>query len=325
MSAKKSHLHLNWKPIASALLLISSLTAPTFSVAADAIEPHTLRIGYQKYGSFIVLKQRGNLEQRLAPLNVKVEWTEFTAGPQMLEGLNVGSIDLAVAGETPPVIAQAAQADLLYVGHEPAAPKAEAILVPKNSPIKTLEDLKGKRIATNKGSNSHYLIVKALEKAGVKYNETEVVYLPPADARAAFEKGSLDAWAVWDPFYAAAVANADARVLTDGEGIVKNYNFYLASGKYAKKHSATLKVFLEELAELDKWADNNRRGVAEILAPQVGLDVDVVETAIKRSTYRLTNLSDDVIANQQAIADTFFELKLIPKKLNVTEIVWKQP
>lgn len=269
MSANKlfPKINLSWQSLASVLLLISTLSAPTFSLAAETIDPHTLRIGYQKYGSFIVLKQRGTLEQRLAPLNVKVQWTEFTAGPQMLEGLNVGSIDLAVAGETPPVIAQAAQADLLYVGHEPAAPKAEAILVPNDSPIKTLADLKGKRIATNKGSNSHYLIVKALEKAGINYHDTNVVYLPPADAWAAFERGSLDAWAVWDPFYASAAASAGARVLTDGEGIVKNYNFYLASGKYVRKHEATLKIFLEELAKLDNWAAANRREVAEILAP----------------------------------------------------------
>lgn len=321
----RQKLRLNWQSISSALLLISALSAPNFSIAAENIEPHTLRIGYQKYGSFIVLKQRGNLEERLAPLNIKVEWTEFTAGPQMLEGLNVGSIDLAVAGETPPVIAQAAQADLVYVGHEPPAPNAEAILVPQDSPIKTLADLKGKRIATNKGSNSHYLIVKALEKAGIKYSDVNVAYLPPADARAAFEKGSLDAWAVWDPFYASAVASAGARVLTDGEGLVKNYNFYLASGKYVKKHPAALDIFLEELAKLDQWADGNRRAVAEILAPQVSLDVDVVETATKRSTYQLIPaLSDEVIANQQAIADTFYELKLIPKKLNVADIVWKK-
>src|SRR5580704_7419658 len=153
---------------------------------------NVIRIGYQKYGTLVLLKARGSLEKRLAPLHVEVQWTEFPAGPQLLEGLNVGAIDFGIAGEAPPIFAQAAGADLVYVGNEPSASAAEAIVVPANSPIKSVNELKGKKVALNKGSNVHYLLVKLLERAGLKYSDIDTVYLTPADARAAFERGSVD-------------------------------------------------------------------------------------------------------------------------------------
>ena len=178
----------------------------------------TLRIGYQKYGTLTVLKARGDLEKRLAPQGIEVKWTEFPAGPQLLEGLNVGSIDFGTVGEAPPIFAQAAGADLVYVANQPPAPTGEAIVVPKDSPLKSVAELKGKKVALNKGSNVHYLLLKALEKAGVKYGEVHVVFLPPADARAAFERGAVDAWVIWDPFLAAAEKQLGAKVLADGKG-----------------------------------------------------------------------------------------------------------
>ena len=192
--------------------LASGLSAPV--VAQDK----TVRIGFQKYGKLILLKSKGSLEKKLEPLGFKVTWTEFPAGPQLLEALNVGAIDFGNTGEAPPIFAQAAGAPLVYVAHEPPAPRGEAILVPKDSPIKTVADLKGKKVALNKGSNVHYLLVKALEKAGVKYSDIEPTFLPPADARAAFEKGAVDAWVIWDPFQAAAEAATGARTLADGRG-----------------------------------------------------------------------------------------------------------
>src|SRR5205823_869293 len=125
-------------------------------------------------------------------------------------------------GEAPPIFAQAAGAPLLYIGHEPASPKTEAILVPRESPIKTLADLKGKKIGLNRGSNVHYLLVRALEKAGLKYTDVEVVHLPPAAARAAFEKGAIDAWVIWEPYRADAEMSLGARTLADGTGLVSN-------------------------------------------------------------------------------------------------------
>jgi len=203
--------------------------------AAQAQAKGEVRIGYQKYGTLTLLKGRGTLEKRLAEQGVGVKWTEFPAGPVLLEGLNVGSIDFGTVGEAPPIFAQAAGANLVYVGNEPASPASEAIVVPKGSSLRTLADLKGKKIALNKGSNVHYLLLKALEKAGIAYADIQPVFLPPADARAAFERGSVDAWAIWDPFLAAAEKQLGARVLADGKGLVANYQFYLASRAYAEK------------------------------------------------------------------------------------------
>ena len=278
-----------------------------------------VRIGYQKYGTLTLLKGRGTLEKRLAEQGVGVKWTEFPAGPVLLEGLNVGSIDFGTVGEAPPIFAQAAGANLVYVGNEPASPASEAIVVPKGSSLRTLADLKGKKIALNKGSNVHYLLLKALEKAGVAYADIQPVFLPPADARAAFERGSVDAWAIWDPFLAAAEKQLGARVLADGKGLVANYQFYLASRTYAEKNPEILRIVLEEVAKVDDWGRNNPDEVATILSAQTGLSKDVVALAASRYAYGVKPVSVDVIASQQRVADAFSSLKLIPKPIIVKD------
>src|ERR1700684_4167522 len=229
----------------STVILILMAGAPASS-AQNA--NNVIRIGYQKYGTLVLLKARGSLEKRLAPLHIEVKWTEFPAGPQLLEGLNVGSIDFGTAGEAPPIFAQAAGADLVYVGNEPPASAGEAILVPRDSPIKTVAELRGKKVALNKGSNVHFLLVKLLQRAGVNYNDIDTIFLTPADARAAFERGSVDAWAIWEPFLAAAQRQTDARILADGNGVVSNHQFFLAARSYAKKRKDVIAIILDELA-----------------------------------------------------------------------------
>ena len=280
---------------------------------------NVIRIGYQKYGTLVLLKARGTLEKRLAPLHVEVKWTEFPAGPQLLEGLNVGSIDFGTAGEAPPIFAQAAGADLVYVGNEPPASTGEAILVPKDSPIRTVAELKGKKVALNKGSNVHFLLVKILEKAGVQYRDIDTVFLTPADARAAFERGSVDAWAIWEPFLAAAQRQTSARILADGNGVVSNHQFFLASRSYAAKRADVVAIVLEEVAAVDQWAKTNQKAAAAALQPQIGLDQATLELALSRGGYGVTPVSDPVLAEQQSIADTFYDLKLIPKHINVRD------
>ena len=298
-------------------LLGASLLLSGHAFAQSAKQ--TLRIGYQKYGTLTLLKARGDLEKRLAPQGIDVKWTEFPAGPVLLEALNVGSIDFGTVGEAPPIFAQAAGADLQYVANQPPAPAAEAIIVPKGSPLKSVAELKGKRVALNKGSNVHYLLVRALEQAGVKYTEIQPVFLPPADARAAFEKGAVDAWVIWDPFLAAAEQQLGARVLADGNKLVSNHQFYLASRSYAEKQPKVILAIVDELAKLDQWADKNPKEVAQFLAPQIGLDVNIAETAARRFGYGIQPISRTVAAEQQRIADTFFALKLIPKAIRIAD------
>ncbi|QJR11629.1 Putative aliphatic sulfonates-binding protein [Usitatibacter rugosus] len=305
--------------LALPLFATLALTAPQ----AVAQTREVVRVGYQKYGTLIILKAKGGLEQRLAPLGIDVKWTEFPAGPVLLEGLNVGSIDVGTVGEAPPIFAQAAGANLVYFGHEPPAPQGEAIVVPKGSPLKSPKDLKGKKVALNKGSNVHYLLVKVLEANGLQYKDIEPVFLPPADARAAFERGAVDAWVIWDPFLAAAEKQLGARVLADGTGVARNHQFYLASRPYAERRPDVVNIVIEELAKIDAWAKANPRAVAEFLAPVIALDVEIVELAARRFSYGVTPLSDSVVLEQQKIADTFHDLKLIPKKLVVSDVIWK--
>lgn len=310
--------------------LLKALVLPAAALFAagsvQAQQPVELRIGYQKAASVLVLQRaQGTLERRLAAQNVTVKWVEFPAGPQLLEGLNVGSIDVGYVGEAPPIFAQAAGAKFVYVGNDPASPEAEAIVVPKDSPIRSVADLKGKKIALNKGSNVHYLLVKHLEKAGLKYSDVNVVFLPPADARAAFERGSVDAWAIWDPFLSAAEKQIGARILVDGKGVVNNYLFYLASRSFVDKHPAVVGAFFQDLQERGRWITANRAEAARLIAPLQGLDVAIVESSLSRYPLGVVPVSAAVAAEQQKVADAFFELKLVPTRVIVAEALPARP
>jgi sulfonate transport system substrate-binding protein len=286
-------------------------------------EGEVIRIGYQKYGTLNMLKARGDLEKRLKQLGYTIQWSLFPGGPQLLEAMNAGSLDFGHTGEAPPVFAQAAGTPLLYVATTPPNPAAEAILVAKDSPIRTIADLKGKKVALNKGSNVHYLLVQVLKKAGLKLSDIHTVYLPPADARAAFEQGSVDAWVIWDPFYAAAEQGGKVRVVADGQGLVANREFFFASRSFAEKHADVVNIILEELKEVDHWASSDPKGVATFLAPELGIDEPALETASKRRTYGIEPITDEVVAQQQQIADEFYQLGLLPNKINVKEAVWR--
>ena len=270
----------------------------------------------------MLLKTKGLLEEKLEPFGWSVAWTEFPAGPQLLEALNVGAIDFGTTGEAPPIFAQAAGAPLVYVGYEPPAPKGEAILVPEQPP-EEVADLKGKTVALNKGSNVHYLLVEALEKAGVEYSEIKTSFLPPADARAAFEKGAVDAWVIWDPFLAAAEAATGARQLVDGTGIVSNHQFYLASRAFSDAHADVVKIAFDSLGEVDAWVRGNPKDVAAEFSPALGIPAPILEVAVTRQAYGVKPIDDDVVAKQQKIADSFFALGLIPKAIRIADAVRK--
>ncbi|KVN26310.1 ABC transporter substrate-binding protein [Burkholderia stagnalis] len=276
-----------------------------------------LRVGFQKYGNFVVLKARGTLEKRLASQGVSVQWLEFPAGPQLLEGLNAGAIDVGTVGETPPIFAQAGGVDFVYIGHEPPAPRGEAIVVLPDSPIRTVAQLRGKKVALNRGSNVHYLLVKALEHAGLAYTDIQPIYLTPADARAAFVQRNVDAWVIWDPYLTAAERQLNARVVANGEGLVRNTQYYLASRKYAAAQPQVLRALLDEVDAVDRWGRDHVPEVAAQLSPLVGLDAPTLEIALKRAGYGVQPITDETLAYQQNIADVFSTLKLIPGKVTV--------
>jgi sulfonate transport system substrate-binding protein len=308
------------KIIAVAVLSMSTALA---GVGASYGQDKTVHIGYQKYGKLVLLKSRGTLEPRLKALGYDVKWTEFQFGPPLLEAINVGSIDFGNTGETPPVFAQAAGAPIRYVAYEPPAQKGEAILVQKDSPLKSVADLKGKKVAVARGSNAHYLLVKALEKAGVKYEDITPVYLAPADARAAFETGAVDAWSIWDPYQSAAETTLGAKTLTDATGLVPNTQFYLSSQKFIETEPKVLDIVLDELRGVDAWAQADIHVVAEQLSASVGLPVPVLEVALKRQSYGIKPIDDQVLVAQQKLADTLYQLKLVPKEVRVSDIARK--
>lgn len=285
----------------------------------------TIHIGYQKYGLLPVVKARGELDKKLEAKGINIKWVEFPAGPQLLEGLNVGSVVLGEAGEAPPIFAQAANANLVYIANQPAAPLAEAIIIPKNSTIQSVSELKGKRIALNKGSNVHYLLLKTLAANQLSLQDIQAVYLPPADARAAFEKGAVDAWAIWDPFLAAAEKQLGAKVLVTGKNLVSNHQFYLADRQFAQTNPEILTAIVTELNNTTKWVANNQTQAAQLLAKPTGLPLDILHRSIARMGFNVKPLSAAVIQEQQVIADTFYQQKLIPKKINIKDALLSTP
>jgi len=303
-------------------LIVGIVIGSTFSATAAETAPKTINIGYQKANIFALLKYRGTLDEQFKKQGISVRWVEFPAGPQMLEGLNVGSIDLAATGDAPPTFAQAAQADLVYLAHSPANPKTEAIVVPENSPIKTVADLKGKRVALNKGSDVNYLLDSALEDAGLNYKDITPVYLPPADARAAFQRGAVDAWVIWDPYYAEVETNAKARLVKNAEGLVPHYTFYLASRKFADTYPQTAKQVVDELGTLSTWANAHPDAAAKILSTSTGLPQPIWQRALARMPYGAERMTPEVFKQQQALADKFTQIGLLPVKVDVSSATW---
>jgi len=301
----------------AALGMVFGLVPVMVSAQDAASEVAVIHIGYQRYGSINILKAHATLDARLASQGIKVEWLLFPAGPQLLEGLNAGSIDFGSTGEAPPIFAQAAGVPFVYVGNEPPNPTGEGILVPKGSPIHSVADLKGKQIALNKGSNVHFLLVKALAANGVGYGDVTTAFLKPADGRSAFESGHVDAWAVWDPFYTAARIATGATVLVDGTKLVQNREFFVAQKAFAHDHPELVKILLDEINLADQWALAKPREVSEILAPDVGVDASILEQIARATARGVQPITEQTVADQQAIADSFQALDLIPAHIQV--------
>jgi NitT/TauT family transport system substrate-binding protein/sulfonate transport system substrate-binding protein len=291
---------------------------------ARAETASSLRVGYQKGEPILVAaKQNRSLETVLNPLGITVEWLPFPFGPPLLEAMHVGSIDIGAVGDTPPIFAQAAHADLVYLSA--IVPGTSAIILPPGSTLQTLADLKGKKLAFGKGSAAQNLTIAALEKAGLSYADIEPVYLAPADAAAAFEHGSIDAWAIWDPYFAIYEQKPGVRVLAVSQDIVPQNSFVLASRAYA---NANPQVIAQAVAALDKtasWSGEHRAEVAKLVADGTGVPLDATSRAINRNSLALRKIDDEVIRTQQQVADRFRALGLIPEPIKVSDQVWHAP
>ncbi|MHA3103943.1 aliphatic sulfonate ABC transporter substrate-binding protein [Acinetobacter sp. ANC 3791] len=303
-----------------------SETAPaqaSVPAASHAAELKTLSIGFQKSSlNSIVLKQQQLLEKEFP--KTKVEWKEFPAGPQMLEALAVGAVDLGSVGNTPPIFAQAANKGIVYVGYENVHPKWQAVLVPNDSPIKTIADLKGKRIAVQKGSSAHDLLGRVLKKANLTWNDIQPIWLAPADARAALDKKSVDAWAIWEPFRSAAEVEGHARPIIDGTAFETTYNFVIGNPDFVKAHSQETTQFLTALNHAAQWIVDHPKESLQLYQQATGLNADIAQRVLdKRYKPSLTQaITPEVVKAQQEIANRFYQEKLIPNSIEINQIIW---
>ncbi|MDR2689998.1 MAG: aliphatic sulfonate ABC transporter substrate-binding protein [Azoarcus sp.] len=297
---------------------------PSLSRAQEPL-PASFRVGYQKGTAILIVsKERHDLENGLKKAGVdKVDWIEFQFGPPMLEAITARSIDIGSVGDTPPIFAQAGGGDILYALAVPNSP--HGILVPKDSPARALADLKGKRIAFGKGSSAHSVLLKALKRDGLSYQDIQPIYLGPAEATAAFASGTIDAWVIWDPYYALAEEQLGARVLVASEKIpdLVGTSFYIANRDFAQRHPAVLRAALDSFIDTIKWADTHRDEVAVLAAKSTGLDLAIQQRAFSRAPLSHSAFTEEILTGQQQTADVFFEQKLIPHKVNIRDIVWR--
>ena len=285
--------------------------------------PKEIRIGTQKGGFFPAVRQRHTMEDVFKPLGIEITWIDFQFGPPLLEAINAGSVDFGYVGDSPPIFAQAAGARIRYVAAVKQDGNTQAIIVPHESPIRTLGDLRGKRIAFARGSSAHNLLVAALEKAGVAWNDITPAPLAPADATAAFVKGSVDAWSIWDPYLGLAELKESARVIAWDKDVHKPNAFYIAGSDFVEKFPALVARLNGVFASEGVWADQHHEEVARAQAAATGVDIEAIRRFVDRSNYRVVPVDDEAIKGQQAVADRFARLGLIPKPVRISEIVWK--
>ena len=281
-----------------------------------------IRIGYQKTGVLVIARQRAVLEKRFAGRQIGIKWIEFTSGPPLLEAMSTGSVDLGAVGDTPPIFAQAANANIVYIAGSPIT-NGQGILVPANSSIRTIVDLKGRRIGFAKGTSAHNVLIATLEKAGLSYEDITPVYLSPPDAGPAFANGSIEAWAIWDPYFAIGEKRQNGRILINAYEVAKNNSFYLANRDFANTHVRETRDVIDGLAEAARWAEAHRADVASALAAVTGVPLEVQVVAADRASFVMGPVTDEIIATQQAVADRFHKLGLIPKQIAVRDIVWR--
>ncbi len=281
-----------------------------------------VRIGYQKNGVLVIARQQAALEKHFSSQGIDVKWIEFSSGPPMLEAMNVGSVDYGAVGDSPPIFAQSAGAAIVYAAGQPIT-NGQGILVPGNSPIRTIADLKGKRVGFTKGSSAHNVIVQTLEKAGLSYGDITPIYLTPPDAGPAFANGSIDAWSIWDPYFAIGETKQNGRILVNASEITKTNSFYIANRDFAKSQGAVLQQIIDVTSSTAKWAEAHRGEVAKSLSAITGIPLDIQTVAANRSSFAVGPITDDIIATQQGVADRFFKLGLIPKPVVVRDAVWK--
>lgn len=290
------------------LLLAAGVLAACGDEEAAGGGDGPLRVGYQRYGSLSLLKARN-----AAP---GVTWSLFESGPALTEALKAGSIDIGETGEAPPIFAAAGRIPFKIVATSDEVPQGEAVLVKESGGFKTFADLKGRTVALNKGSNVHWLLVKLLEAHNMTLRDITVKYLKPAEGRPAFDSGQVDAWIIWDPYFALA-EQPGVRILADATGLASNREYILASPEAVEKKADQVRDLLTHLDTTTDWGIANPDERARVLAPELKIPEDVARRSLARSAKPLAAVTPAIGAELQAIADGFAELELIPEPIDI--------
>ena len=303
--------------VAFVLLIVQPLSAQD--------EPLNIRIGVQRGTLFNIPELYDQLVEALnlgLGREVTVELLLFTSGPPLLEAFNSDSIDIGGTGDTPPIFAQAAGVPLVYVASQVSS-SGSAVLVPENSTIESLADLAGKKVAFAPGSSSHYLTIRSLREAGLDYPDIEPILLQPGEARAAFDGGSVDAWTIWDPFYTIAVNEAQAKVIFDSAELEPTRGYQLASQAFVAEHPDAVQIILEQVQAASLWSVENVEKYAAFMEETSGVPAQVwLDIREQRDVADLEYINQDIIDGQQAVADVFAELEIIPEQIDVSASVW---
>ena len=288
---------------------------------ARAEKATVLKVGYQKTNLPVIAKKLGVIEKAVAP--VKVEWVEFPASPPLVEALNVGAINVGWTGDAPPIFGQAAGANIVYTAALPPSGEGEGVFTKETTGIKSIAELKGKKVAVAKGTSAHNSLIAALEKNGLSLTDIEVVYLSPADAAAAFASDQVVAWAVWDPFFAITESKFKLTILSRSADVLNVNTYFLANKTFAAENGDLITTTIEALGEAAKWADTNREQVAEAVAEVTKVPLEANKLAVSRAKFGIYPITDEIVAGQQATADRFFKLGLLPKQVKVSDAIWK--
>jgi aliphatic sulfonates family ABC transporter substrate-binding protein len=303
----------------------STITRPVPSEPPPSrnIRQSRVRLGYHKFGVLTVVKALGTFESLLAAKGIQVEWCEFPAGPEVAAAIQTGEVALGVVGDCPSVLAQANASSFVYVAAEAPAPEAEAIVVHEDSDIRCVADLRGRSIALKRGSNVHYLLIRALEEAGLSLDDVRPSFAVPEKAKAAFESRHVDAWAIWDPLLSSIRDTVRARVLRDGRGLTLNMAYYLANRQFAADHAQLVDELLIHAQKAVEWAKSNTALVSELVSAQLNISSRAIASWLERhpSTGPLT---PELMASQQQIADTLHRLQLLPRPVEVAQIEWRR-
>jgi aliphatic sulfonates family ABC transporter substrate-binding protein len=304
--------------------IAAAIVAQALSGCARSAVAAPVAIGYQRSGLLLLAKARGTVDAALrAAGRPAAQWIEFPSGPPMLEAMAAGSVDIGATGESPPIFAQAAGAPLVYLAAEPITGLSSAILVHQDAPFRKFADLRGHKVAFTKASSAHLVVAKALRQAGMTFGDIVPINLSPADAAGAFAAGAIDAWSIWDPYYALTMAKAQSRAIVTGNQLPPSDAFLLGNRTTAAAKRDDLRTVLSALRSEAVWAHDNPDAVVTLTARQSGLPEAIVRIGLRRGTFAANPIGPDIIRRQQANADLLADLGLLPGKIDVASAIWR--